>query len=200
MSTATSRPTSSTARDVYTHGTWHNALLLYSSSIHHRHHQSTSLVTGIWRDVTETVCQAPCHTRPAMPLHVAAPSPLISVFSAPCAPLGSSSPMQGFSITPLFYSSYPSLEFCKDGTPVPSVPLRIALNVSGRSVHRPLHPTGAPERGLLGVSPASFIQSPPFHGLYLSVIFTYLRRTNCISGVAEVVKNAEERRRTRMSH
>jgi hypothetical protein len=81
------RPTSSTAHDAWS--TWQNSSR--SSSIHSSSSMN-SLVTGIWRDVTDTVCQAPCHTRPVMPLHVAAPSPLISVFPTPRAPLGLSSP------------------------------------------------------------------------------------------------------------
>lgn len=89
--TATSRPTSAAARDVLHMG----YVAEFVTTTHHRFIHSSSinsLVTGIWRDVTDTVCQAPCHTRPAMPLHVAAPSPLISVFLTPCAPLGLSSP------------------------------------------------------------------------------------------------------------
>jgi len=48
----------------------------------------------MWREVTKTVCQAPCHTHPrlAMPFHLRRTIAFISVLAIPCAPLGSPSP------------------------------------------------------------------------------------------------------------
>jgi hypothetical protein len=62
-------------------GTWQNSSLPIDSFIIINQPLSSPGSGGM--DVTDTVCKAPCHTRPVMPLHVAAPSPLISVFRLP---------------------------------------------------------------------------------------------------------------------